>query len=113
MEKPRRARFSGRRKKSISIWKRPARKAGKCSAQKSRCPAAVRPGKKECSQVAKESRAMFLEMMGCPSRVTDPNPYRSRPRMHLSRVVLPAPLGPKIPTISPGPTDRLTSSRAC
>ena len=54
---------------------------------------------------------MFWGVIVSPSRVTEPS-YFSRPRMHLSRVVLPAPLGPSRPTSSPGPTDRLTPSRA-
>ena len=68
-------------------------------------------GQKECSQVAKESRAMFFRVMGSPSRVTVPL-WRRYPRMHFISVVLPAPFSPNSPTISPGARVRSTPTRA-
>ena len=61
--------------------------------------------------MAKLSRAMLVWSMGAPSRVMEPS-QGSRPRMHLSKVVLPAPFSPNRPTISPGAMLRLTRYRA-
>ena len=82
VEKPRRARFFRQAEEVHQHLEAAGPEGGEVfGAEVSGCPAAVRQGR-ECSQVAKESRAMFFGGDGCLSRVTDPNPYRSRPRMH-------------------------------
>src|ERR1700734_2147905 len=50
--------------------------------------------------------------MGSPSKRTLPPSGRNWPHRQLNNVVLPAPLGPTSPKISPGITDRVTSCRA-
>ena len=47
-----------------------------------------------------------------PNRETEPSPGRMTPEMTFISVVLPAPLAPMRPTISPGPTVMSGSSRA-
>ena len=47
-----------------------------------------------------------------PRKVTLPTSGRTKPEMISNNVVLPAPLGPIRPTISPGYTSRLTESTA-
>jgi len=50
--------------------------------------------------------------MSSPHSSTEPDVGRIWPRMLLNSVVLPEPLGPITPTISPGPTEKLTPSTA-
>src|SRR5580704_1371203 len=45
-----------------------------------------------------------------PARRISPAPGASSPEMRPNRLVLPAPFGPTIPTVSPGPTARDKSS---
>ena len=68
-------------------------------------------GKKECSQVAKESRSMFFLVMGSPSRVISPSNF-SRFKIHFSNVVFPAPFSPNRPTSSPGENSKFIPVRA-
>src|SRR5205085_11711580 len=60
----------------------------------------------------RESSSGDIPVMSSPQNSTDPDVGLICPRMLLKSVVLPEPLGPITPTISPGPTDRLTPSTA-
>ena len=51
-------------------------------------------------------------VMSSPANSTAPDVGRICPRMLLNSVVLPLPLGPMTPTISPGPSLKLTPSTA-
>ena len=54
---------------------------------------------------------LVISEMDFPSTKTVPARGCSAWLIHLSSVVLPDPLGPSIPTISPGVASKLTSSR--
>ncbi len=60
----------------------------------------------------RESSSGDMPVMSSPQNSTPPEVGLIWPRMLLNSVVLPEPLGPMTPTISPGPTDRLTPSTA-
>ena len=60
----------------------------------------------------RERRNGAHESMGSPSRLTDPRPWRENPEITSMSVVLPAPLDPINPTISPPPTEKDTSFSA-
>ncbi len=60
----------------------------------------------------RESSSGDMLVMSSPQNSTLPVVGLIWPRMLLNSVVLPEPLGPMTPTISPGPTDRLTPSTA-
>src|ERR1700684_1602661 len=51
--------------------------------------------------------------MGVPASSTRPSSLRNCPQTQLNSVVLPAPLGPTRPTLSPTPTSKLMSLTAC
>ena len=53
-----------------------------------------------------------MPVMSSPQNSTLPAVGLIWPRMLLNSVVLPEPFGPITPTISPGPTDKLTPSTA-
>jgi hypothetical protein len=53
-----------------------------------------------------------MPVMSSPQNSTCPDVGLICPRMLLKRVVLPEPFGPITPTISPGPTLKLTPSTA-
>src|SRR6185436_180095 len=53
-----------------------------------------------------------MPVMFSPQNSTDPAVGLICPRMLLNSVVLPEPFGPMTPTISPGPTDKVTPSTA-
>src|ERR1700743_1663014 len=56
-------------------------------------------------RAAESSRVTFL-----PAKLTGPAPGDRSPEMRPNRLVLPAPFGPTIPTVSPAPTEKLSSS---
>ncbi len=53
-----------------------------------------------------------MPVMSSPQNSTAPEVGLICPRMLLNSVVLPEPLGPITPTISPGPTESVTPSTA-
>ena len=83
---------SGGRGRSCPGRPRPAGRCGRC------------PGGPACRSAARAAR--------CPSSSTLPASGRSWPQMQLNSVVLPAPLGPTSPTLSPRSTAKVTSSTA-
>ena len=60
----------------------------------------------------RESSSGDMPVMSSPQNSTPPAVGLIWPRMLLNSVVLPEPLGPITPTISPGPTDSETPSTA-
>src|SRR5579863_593170 len=56
-------------------------------------------------RAAESSRVTFF-----PAKLTWPAPGARSPAMRPNRLVLPAPFGPTIPTVSPAPTQKLRSS---
>jgi hypothetical protein len=60
----------------------------------------------------RESSSGDMPVMSSPANSTAPAVGRIWPRIALNSVVLPLPLGPMTPTISPGPTLKLTPSTA-
>src|ERR1700758_1643133 len=56
-------------------------------------------------RAAASSRVTFF-----PAKLTWPAPGARSPEMRPNRLVLPAPFGPTIPTVSPAPTEKLRSS---
>ena len=77
---------------------------GRSAARRTTCPAAApRSG---CS------RAVLRGHTGSPSTVIEPVSGSRRPSIISTRVVLPAPFGPRMPKNSPSPTDSETPSTA-
>ena len=79
------------------------------------CSRAVSRSKNDDAWSCTPIRGSSAELRGqtdWPSTVTVPESGRRSPSMVSRVVVLPAPLGPRMPTNSPSPTSRLTPSTA-